>query len=318
MGIINYKILQVEAEPIEPGGIVLTNNFKTIADFMGDAPLLVTNNGALITNDSAKNDTRGNGALDLQGSTGKNSATQAATGVSSVILRGSRNKASGDNSVVLNGFSTNATGDYSTASGYNSNATQDHATAIGYACTSSGLYSLTHGFLNHATSTASSAIGYQNQASTSYSVATGRNSTTRQLASITNASGSFASSGDAQHEVFTVFATTTTASPFPLQYFDDGLFNWNMMQIMVQISAFNVTDSKGAAYILKGAARGSNLQGFTVIGSTTKETWEDAEMVNCDASNFYAHPTGIRFDVTGLANKTINWTATWHITYSCV
>jgi len=143
---------------------------------------------------------RGTNAVDLQ--TGRNAATQVASGNYSAIGGGKRNTASGLYSVVCCGYSNTSNGDYAFSAGRLNTASGAYSAVLnGRSNTASGSRSIVGG-------------GMYNTASGNYSsILGGRDSTTRSLYGMSAiASGKFGTQGDAQRGQYVLRGLTTDAT----------------------------------------------------------------------------------------------------------
>ena len=74
-----------------------------------------------------------------------------------------------------------------------------------------------------------------------------------------------------------------------------------------RIAAFNTTDTAGAGYFFVGAARTTGVTGVEVAVQYTNDL-EEAAMAAADI-DFVVSANNIVIQVTGIAAKTINWSA---------
>ena len=82
-------------------------------------------------------------------------------------------------------------------------------------------------------------------------------------------------------------------------------------QFTIQLSAYNDTDNLAAGYYFKGLIRRDAANGTSLIGSLSKDIWEEGAMSACDAT-VEADDTNesLVIKVTGIAAKNIRWYAT--------
>jgi hypothetical protein len=89
-------------------------------------------------------------------------------------------------------------------------------------------------------------------------------------------------------------------------------------QFMAQIVAYDVDDSYGKGWFIRGAIRSNSLGAVTPLGTLVQDTaWGDAGLATADAVITAANGALV-LTVTGLAGKTIRWTAVIHTVEAAV
>lgn len=265
-------------------------------------PIQVADQTAL---SSAAGNARGKGAIDL--GIRRSSALNVASGAYSVVIGGADSKASGAYSVAIGGLGSQATVGYATAvGGHNPTCSGTYAAQVG------GNTPIVSG------SCAFVGAGHYNTASGAYSaVIGGRYAKADKFGQLTQASGRFAATGDAQSSVLTCRKSTTDGTATEL--FTNGsstrltLSNNTAWQFFIQVIAWR-TDAKttGAGFAISGAIeRTANAASTAIIGTNTAlSTSQDAGALTWTATATADTTNGsLKITVTGEAAKTIQWVA---------
>ena len=128
--------------------------------------------------------------------------------------------------------------------------------------------------------------------------------------------------GDAQYQRLTANRQTITATPLEV-YLDGATLQATLpargtWQFVLQVAAYNTTDNTGAAWCFRGAIRRDAAGGTAILGTTLKDSFADAGMAATDVA-VSADDTNdaLKILVTGLASKTINWSAVMHLAEVC-
>jgi hypothetical protein len=300
---------------------------------------------------SVSGNIRGIGAVDLQQI--RDDVTKVASGIASVIAGGRNNKASGtyystvsgginnsavfDSTTVGGGLNNTAAGNAATISGGGSNFTDgDYSTISGGSGNSShaSYATVCGGSSNDASNDYATVCGgFQNAAGGLYSVVSGGNSNsaggeysaiiggygavTNKQGMIANASGFFATAGDAQAVSFVLRTVTTTNSP--TNVFLDGtsgsyrltIPSGKILACTVNVSGIKSDGSLGVHYIKKVMIK--NVGGTTSLVGTVSTVGTDVEDAGASAWDITitADNTNDALDikVTGAASTTIRWVA---------
>ena len=238
-----------------------------------------------------------------------------ASGDLSFVGGGGTNVASGNNSVVCGGGYGNGNGN--TASGYASSVLGGYNnTASGFAASVLG------GTGNLSNGNYTFAIGNGVIANGQGGVAMGLQSYNKSIfSSVVISAGQFATQGDAQQGLYTLSATSTTATPVVLlsgggstvqSYLQVTLPNNQSYAYKGLVVARNTSTGDMASWEIRGAIkRGANAASTALVGSPTitsiaadsaASTWTIA--ITADTANGSLQLTG-----TGATSTTIHWVA---------
>ncbi len=327
----------INASELQASGGAFPSQDVVIAP-VGEGALIAT----LPTGDSVGGNKRGANAVDLQIlSSGKNSATQVASGERSAILGGSNNTASNFYAVVGGGETNTASGNVSTVGGGSTNAASGGQSTVagGESNTASGSDSTVGGGDGNTASGGQSTIGGGdgNIASGGQSTVGGGDSNTASgqfswipggqtadTQGITGkgavAAGAFAAAGDAQLGVVPLRIQTTDATPTALTS-DAGAAGTTNQVVLPNNSTFGfhghvvgrVPTTGTSSYwefkglIEQGADAASTVLAASVTPSLIAQDagasgWSIA--VTADTTN-----GALQVTVTGADATTINWLA---------
>lgn len=307
-----------------------------------DAALIAKGSGAILAQipdgTSTAGNKRGAYATDLQKRRSTNS--RVASGQDSVICGGENNSATGTGAVCVGGASNQATntracivgGDANTASGEESflgggdNNTVSQTQAVvcgGFANTASQAQAFVGGGSANTASAQYSSIpgGQGNTADGVASHCSGQYASARGIHGVSaHASGRFATTGDAQTNIFVLRSDTTTATPEALTT-DNTAAGTNDQVILPNNSIFafrgdlvvreNATGDSKAVKFEGAIKRGANAAATALVGSPSQTTLgEDAGAAGWTVG-FTADTTngGLAITVTGEASHTLRWVA---------
>jgi len=228
------------------------------------------------------------------------------------FVGGGRNNSNNGTYSVIGGGNEN----FINANMYNGTICGGHSNAI------QSSYSTVCGGLNNIASNAGSSVlgGGSNTASGTYSsIIGGFNGKTRLLGEVAHAIGGFANKGDAQHSIFIVRRTTTDATANVVLTLDAATPGADNRLILpakttwsfeIKLSAYNDTDSAGAAWNITGGIRRNGANGTVLTGTNTTSSWAEGAMGSASVS-VVADDTNeaLEIRVTGIAAKNIRWVA---------
>lgn len=175
------------------------------------------------------------------------------------------------------------------------------------------------GYNNYVSGSYGLAFGDSNEVLASHGIALGRYAKSEHYGGLSQASGRFASTGDAQRSHLTGLVTTFNATPSELfldQAFARLLINaksaWYYDVRIIAKSQTNTTEN--AAYTFTGVIQRDVAKGSTSLNGNTKTViYEDVAAWDC---NVTADTTNgaLKIEVTGQSSNTIRWVADIMIT----
>ena len=276
-----------------------------------DAALIPKGTGALVAQVADSTATGGNKrgptAVDLQRNRSLN--TQVASGAFSVLCGGSGNTASGSIATLSGGLLNTSSGITSVVSGGDSNTASGSASVVG------------GGDTNTASGTASCILGGEfNTADGQYSVIIGGlySWVRGLLGKSCFASGSFATTGDAQIGLQVLRGTTTDATP-SITTSDGGVASSTNVSVLPDnysycvsalVTARNTATGDTATWKVEGAIkRGANAAATALVGTpTVTSLGADAGMAGAVVALIADTTLGAaEIQVTGIAATTIHW-----------
>ncbi len=237
---------------------------------------------------------------------------------------GFSNTASADYTTISGGYSNTASGAYATVSGGASNTASGYYTTIsgGYSNTASNYEAtVSGGASNTASGTAATVSGgYSNTASGGEAtVSGGLQAVASQYGQHAQASGDFASQGDAQTSVFTVRNSTTDGTTPTDLFLDGGSTSISVpsneaMNFHINIIGKQSASANMAAWDLTGAVVNNGGTLTLVIFTPTLIT----NTVGAGTPSVTTSGTNLIIQVTGAASTNIRWVArveTTEVTY---
>jgi hypothetical protein len=243
---------------------------------------------------ATRGNARGANAIDLQ--TNRSTATQVASGSSSVLSGGVRNTASASESSVGGGTDNSATQSYSTVSGGKSGL----ASGIGSVIGGGGYYNGVANVGNTASAITSSILGGHGALADRYSMQS-------------HASGSFSntSSGDAQRARFVLRNKTTTNAAVEL--FLDGsatrltIPSGKYLTGTINIAGIKSDGSAEASYIRQFSIK--NVAGTTSLVGTVNIIGIDTASLTSISITANDTNDALKVEVTGILSETWRWVA---------
>jgi len=260
---------------------------------------------------------KGTGAFMLQtpDGTATNGNARGANAIDLQIVRNSATQVASGNSSVAIGHYNYATSAYSIAVGYNCTSSGNASVALGYTNTASGEGSFSVGVFNTASGQyGATALGRDCTASGSYgSLAIGHASLANRRSSFSLASGNFSTVGDAQRIELVLRIKTTDATATTLML--DGsttrltIPSGKVFAFVAKISGIKSDGSAVAFYTRKGCIK--NVGGATslvgsieTIGTDTEDNASTDVAITADDTN-----DALQINVTGIAAETWRWVA---------